>query len=170
MNKPIQRTPTPSDAPASLHMAYTNPSRNGTMPLLQKGVTFALGRMPKRISPQTHAMLDYAVAGTFLLMAARYWKRNKRAAVGSLACGGVIAINSLLTDYPGGLSQVLSYENHGQIDGALAGFTAAMPRIMGFRNEPEARFFGAQALAGTCITALTDYSYYEGSVPYKDRD
>jgi len=140
------------------------------MPLLQKGVTFALGRMPKRISPQTHAMLDYAVAGTFLLMAARYWKRNKRAAVGSLACGGVIAINSLLTDYPGGLSQVLSYENHGQIDGALAGFTAAMPRIMGFRNEPEARFFGAQALAGTCITALTDYSYYEGSVPYKDRD
>jgi len=133
------------------------------MPLLQKGITFAVGRMPKCVSPRAHAMLDYAMAGTFLLMATRYWKRNKQAAVGSLACAGAIAVNSLLTDYPGGVSSVLSYESHGRVDGILAGVTAAVPRVMGFGSDPEARFFGVQALAGTCISALTDYARYDRS-------
>ena len=40
------------------------------MALLQKGVALAAGRMPKMISPRVHSALDYAVAGSFLLMGA----------------------------------------------------------------------------------------------------
>ena len=76
------------------------------MALLQKGVALAAGRMPKMISPRVHSALDYAVAGSFLLMGALFWKRNRRAAIGSLLCGGATAAVSLLTDYPGGARKV----------------------------------------------------------------
>lgn len=131
------------------------------MPLLHKGIELAARRMPKVISPGTHAVLDYAIAGSFLLMAVRYWKRNKRASMGSMLCAGAIAANSLLTDYPGGISPVLTYKNHGRVDGALAGLTAALPRVMGFEDMPEAGRFGTQALTETCVMALTDYDLFE---------
>src|SRR5271167_1036388 len=54
------------------------------MPVLQKSVQMVAGRLPKIIGPNTHALLDYAVAGSFLLMGAIFWRRNKRAALSSL--------------------------------------------------------------------------------------
>jgi hypothetical protein len=131
------------------------------MALLQKGVEMAVGRMPKLINPTVHAVIDYAVAGSFFLMAALYWRRNKKAAISALVCGGATAANSLLTDYPGGAYRVMSYKSHGRIDAGLAGVTGTMPRLMGFSDDPEARFFGVQALAETTVTALTDFEYYE---------
>ena len=113
------------------------------MPLMQDGLQMAAGKLPKVIKPRPHAIIDYAVAGSFMLMGALWWRRNRRAAVGSLICGGATAVNSLLTDYPGGMLRVISYRNHGRIDAGIAGLTAAMPRFMNFRNQPEARFFGS---------------------------
>ena len=77
---------------------------------LEIGLQMAAGRLPKVIKPQPHAIVDYAVAGSFMLMGALSWRRNKRAAVGSLICGGATAVNSLLTDYPGGMLRVISLQ------------------------------------------------------------
>ncbi len=131
------------------------------MALLESGVRFAAGRMPKLITPTTHAVLDYVVAGIFLAMGARLWKRNRRAAVGSLVCGGATALNAMVTDYPGGVVRAIDYNTHGRIDAGLAAMTASAPRLLGFANEDEARFFNVQALTETVITTLTAYDYYE---------
>jgi hypothetical protein len=131
------------------------------MPLWQQGTRAITRRMPKIIDPSTHAVLDYAVAGTFLLAAAALWNRNKRAAIGSLVCGGATAINALFTDYPGGVFPTISYRTHGNVDAGLAGLTASTPRLLGFAGESEARLFGVSAFAETVIAGLTDYDYYE---------
>ncbi len=60
------------------------------MALWHKGFRAAVGKMPKVIDPTTHAVLDYAIAGSFLLMGVRFWRRSKRAAIGSLVCGGAV--------------------------------------------------------------------------------
>ena len=129
------------------------------MALMQKGVALAAGRMPKKISPRLHAVLDYAVAGSFLLAGALFWKRNRRAALGSLLCGGATAAVSLLTDYPGGVRKVIPYSMHGQIDTGLVAMTAAMPRLVNIEGDREAKFFSRQAVAKTAITAMTDFDY-----------
>ena len=129
------------------------------MSLMQKGVALAAGRMPKIINPRVHSALDYAVAGSFLLMGALFWKRNRRAAIGSLLCGGATAAVSLLTDYPGGVRKVIPYSMHGQIDTGLIAMTAAMPRLVKIESAREAKFFARQAVAKTAITGMTDFDY-----------
>jgi len=131
------------------------------MPFWQHGVRFAARRLPARIGPATHAALDYAVAGSFLFMAARMWRRNRRAAVGSLLCGGIVAANALLTDYPGGVFNVIDYKTHAKVDAALAALAAAAPRALGFADDPEANFFSVEALAQTVASSLTDFGHYE---------
>jgi hypothetical protein len=123
---------------------------------MQKGVALAAGRLPK-ISPRTHAALDYAIAGSFVLMGALFWRRNRRAAMGALFCGGATAAVSLLTDYPGGVKKVIPYSLHGKIDSGLIAMTAAMPRLMNIEEQRETKFFSRQALAKTAITAMTDF-------------
>ena len=129
------------------------------MAFLQKGVALAAGRMPKKISPRVHSALDYAVAGSFLLMGALFWRRNRRAAIGSLLCGGATAAVSLLTDYPGGVHKLIPYSMHGQIDGGLIAMTAAMPRLVNIENGGAAKFFSSQDIAKTAIVAMTNFDY-----------
>lgn len=132
------------------------------MALLQKGVALAAGRMPKMISPRVHSVLDYAVAGSFLLMGALFWKRNRRAAIGSLLCGGATAAVSLLTDYPGGARKVIPYAIHGQIDTGLIAMTAAMPRLVNIEDDRAAKFFSRQVLVKTAVTAMTNFDFDQG--------
>lgn len=139
------------------------------MPLWQKGVRMAVGKMPKVIDPTTHAVLDYAVAGTFLIMGIVFWKRSKRAAIGSLLCAGAAAANIAFTDYPGGSRELLSYKAHGHVDAGIAGMTAAMPRLLSFDDEPEAKFFEMGALSETAIVSLTDFDYYQRPSPRRLR-
>ncbi len=129
--------------------------------LMQKGLAAMSNRMPKVINPRTHAVIDYVVAGTFFAVGALYWGRNKRAAISSIICGAATTINSMLTDYPGGVWKVMSYHNHGRIDAGLAGITATMPSLMQFSDDHEARFFEVQALAETAVTAMTDFDAYD---------
>lgn len=140
------------------------------MALLQKGVALAAGRMPKKISPRVHSALDYAVAGSFLLMGALFWKRNRRAAIGSLLCGGATAAVSLLTDYPGGVRKVIPYAMHGQIDGGLIAMTAAMPRLVKIENDRAAKFFSRQAIAKTAIVAMTNFDHARGKSAWREPD
>ncbi len=137
------------------------------MPLLQKGIAIAAGRMPKVIKPKAHAVIDHLVAGSFFIAAALVWRRNKRAAIGSLICGGITAANNALTDYPGGTWKVMSFQTHGKLDAGVAALTATMPRLMGFGEDAESKFFMMQSMLGTAITAATDFDYYES--PASDR-
>lgn len=66
-------------------------------------------------------------------------------------------LNSLFTDYPGGVVQAISWETHGKIDAGLAGVTAAIPGLMGFGGDAPARFFEASAIAEILAAGFTDY-------------
>ncbi len=130
------------------------------MVLWQQGARYASHRMPKLIGPTTHAAFDYAFAGSLLVMAAWLWKRNRRAAIGSLICGGATAANAIVTDHPVGTLDLIDYKTHARIDAALAALTAATPRLMGFANDDETRLFSAHALARTVVSSLTDFDDY----------
>lgn len=127
------------------------------MALLQTGINALTNRMPKVISPKTHAIIDYATAGSFLLGGALLWKRSKRAAVGSLLCGIMEAQTAMITDFPGGITPLISFETHGKIDAGFAGLVGMLPTLLAFGDEPEAKFFRGQGVAIAAVTGMTDF-------------
>jgi hypothetical protein len=127
------------------------------MSLFSTGMNLMSKRLPKVIDPKTHAVIDYGIAGLFLIAGAIYWKRNKRAAVSAFICGGATAMNAMLTDYPGGVWKEMSYQTHGKVDAGLVGATGSMPRLMDFDDDDEARFFKMQTMVQATVTAMTDF-------------
>ncbi len=127
------------------------------MPVLQKGVAALANRMPKVISPKGHAIADYATIGTFGLLAYLFWGRNKRAAISAMTCGIAELTTSLLTDYPGGVTGLISFPTHGKIDMGLAATCVSMPSLMGFDDEPEAKWFRILGLNVTAVTGMTEF-------------
>jgi hypothetical protein len=121
-------------------------------------------RLPKVIKPKAHAVLDYAIAGAMITLGAFFWKKNKRAALAAFACGGATVATSLLTDYPGGVKPLISFETHGKIDAGMAGFTATAPTFLAFADEDEAKYFRGAALIETVITGMTDFGADTGKV------
>src|SRR5215471_11433356 len=73
--------------------------RRASVALLQKSIQLLGKPLPKVITPKAHMVADYAIAALFLIGAALFWKRNKRAAIASLVCGtaeaGVAAITTV---------------------------------------------------------------------------
>ncbi|HEY1938610.1 MAG TPA: hypothetical protein VGJ33_11800 [Candidatus Angelobacter sp.] len=128
------------------------------MPLLDQAAKFATNKMPKVINPKAHAIIDYIMAASFFGMAAFFWRRNKRAAVGALVCGAAETITSVCTDYPGGVVREISFETHGAIDFGLSGMVASLPDILRFSGDPESRFFRMQGLTLATVTGLTDFT------------
>jgi hypothetical protein len=141
------------------------------MPLMQKGVSMLANRMPKVINPTTHAVIDYVVAGTFFAMAATFFRRgHKRAGISAIVCGTAATANSLLTDYPGGVFKIITFQNHGRIDMGLGALTAALPNMMGLDSEAEDRFFQGMAIAETAVTAMTDFDDMDRTDYYRYRE
>jgi|GEM_PF-453562 hypothetical protein len=127
------------------------------MALLQKSASIFSNRLPKVLGPGPHSIVDYSVAALFFTAGVLFWKRHKRASASALVCGTGAMLNGLLTDYPGGAVQAISFETHGKIDVGLAAITAAIPGLMGFAGDAQARFFEATAVAETLATGFTDY-------------
>lgn len=127
------------------------------MPFLNRIADTVSSRMDKRISPRGHAIADYVAIGSFFLGAAFLWRRNRRAAMGSLICGGAELAVSLLTDYPGGITPEISFRTHGRMDRGLAALSAIMPEALGFRYDDERAFFLLESAAKTVVTNLTDF-------------
>lgn len=119
--------------------------------------------MPKVVSPKGHAVADYATSALFLLGAALFWKRNKRASIASLLCGVAEAGVAMLTDYPGGVKPVISFPLHRKIDFGLSSMTAAMPTFIAFEDEKEKAFFRLQSALIVGVAALTDFESRQGS-------
>jgi hypothetical protein len=128
------------------------------MPLLDQAAKLATRKLPKVISPKTHSMIDYAIAGCFFGMAAFFWRRNKRAAVSAIACGAAETALALSTDYSGGAAKRLSFETHNNIDFAMSGIVSSLPSVLHFADEPEAHYFRASGLAIAAVAGLTDFS------------
>lgn len=129
------------------------------MGLVETGVKAVSGQMPKMITPRVHAVIDYAIAGSFFIAGVLLWRRNRRAAVASIACGVAEIATAALTDYPGGLKPVISFSTHERLDGGLASVVGAMPIAMNFANEPEAKLFRAQGIAIAAVTGLTAFEH-----------
>ena len=132
------------------------------MALLQTGINVLANRMPKVISPKTHMLIDYANAGAFLVTGALLWKRNRRAAIGSMVCGIMEAQTAMITDTPGGLTPIIDLDTHRKIDAGFAGFVGLLPSLLAFADEPEAHFFRGQAVALAGVTGMTDFGEKEG--------
>lgn len=127
--------------------------------LMEKGVNLLSNKLPKVISPKTHAIIDYAVVvGGFFAITAIAWKSHKRAAIASLICGIAETTVAMLTDYPGGVAKVVSFPVHGQIDAGFAAVVGTMPNMMGFSDEWPAWFFRTHALAMASVTGMTDFT------------
>lgn len=132
------------------------------MPMLSNVVKMAVKPLPDVISPKGHAVIDYMLAGAFFASAGLFWRRNKRAAVASLLCGGAQLAVSMLTDYPGGLRRAIRFSTRRKLDLGLAAMSAAMPEFLNFKDEPEHHFFTAQGVLITAANELTDFPENRG--------
>lgn len=131
------------------------------MTLVQTGMNIASHRLPKVISPKAHAIIDYALIASWFAIGAFVWKRNRRAAVSAVICGGATAATAMFTDYPGGVWKKMSYQTHGKIDTGLVALVASMPRLMNFEDDREAWAFKIRALGEGTVTAMTDFNAME---------
>lgn len=127
------------------------------MPVIASAIKYVGGSLPKVISPEGHAVADYATAGLFLLGAALFWRRSKRAAVASLICGAAETAVAALTDYPGGIKHVISFPLHRKIDFGLSSMAATMPEFLAFEDDKEKGFFRMQSAVVAGVTALTQF-------------
>jgi len=128
------------------------------MPVLNNLTKVVAKPIPRMVSPKAHAIIDYASAGIFLGSAAWFWRRNRRAALASLLCGGAELGLMLLTDYPGGMKKILSFETHREMDYGLAAMAASAPETMAFKDTGEKKFFRAQGVLLTLLGELTQSS------------
>jgi uncharacterized YccA/Bax inhibitor family protein len=134
------------------------------MGLLQMGVQAVTRRLPKSIPVKTHAVVDYAVAGSFLAAAAFLWSRNRRAATAALVCGSAGVANALLTDYPGGVFKVIPFSRHQHIEKAMAGVLATIPGIAGFKEDRISYLFRGHSLGLAALTGITDFDEADRSL------
>jgi hypothetical protein len=126
------------------------------MPVLQKSVAALANKMPKVITPKAHAIADYATIGAFGLLAGLFWRRNKHAAISAIVCAGAELATTLLTDFPGGVTDAISLPTHVKIDYGVAAAASALPSFMGFEEETEAKWFRILGLNITTIAAMTE--------------
>jgi hypothetical protein len=128
------------------------------MPVLNKFAKVVARPIPRMVTPKGHAVIDYASVGLFLGSTARFWRRNRRAAVASLICGGAELAIMLLTDYPGGVKKFISFETHREMDYGLAAMVATMPESLAFEGAHERKFFRVQGALITLLGELTQPS------------
>jgi hypothetical protein len=126
------------------------------MPVLQRGVAAFANEMPKIISPKGHAIIDYATAGTFAVLAGLFWGRHKRAALAAIISGGTQLTAALLTERPIGIAHAINLRTHVKIDFALAAAITSLPSLMGFDDDSRANWFRILGLNVTANAALTD--------------
>jgi hypothetical protein len=135
------------------------------MPLLDAGVRTLSNRLPKVISPKTHAIIDYASAGTFVAAGLLMMGSSKRAGIGSIICGAAQAGLVMMTDVPGGVFRAIDMDTHLKIDAGFSGFVATMPNLLGFGDEKKSWFFRAQGMNIAAVGAMTneERQYASGS-------
>jgi hypothetical protein len=80
-----------------------------------------------------------------------------QAAMLAFANGSMVLGMSLLTDYPGGAVRALSFRGHRAGDIAQAALAGLGPILLGFGEDPEAKYFYGQAVSEAGVIAATDW-------------
>lgn len=127
------------------------------MPTLNAVTRMATAPLPRILPPKGHAVVDTLTTGAFLAGAVWFWRRNRRAAVASVLCGGAVLGVNLLTDYRGDGKKLISLGLHRHIDFGLAAVTALMPEILWFDHAAEKTFFVAQGAVMTAANQVTRF-------------
>ena len=125
------------------------------MPLLNTAARMLAKPVPRIVSAEAHAILDYIMVGSSFMSALWFWRKSKRAAVAALISGGAELAVSLLTDYPGGVMRIISFRKHREIDFGLGAMTATLPEFLAFQDEPEKKFFLIQGAMISVLSELT---------------
>jgi hypothetical protein len=125
------------------------------MAILNTLAKLAVKPLPRVISPESRAAVDYLVVGSFFASACGLWGRNKRAALAALICGAAELGINLLTDYRGRRTKEIGLAARTEIDLGLGAMTAAMPEFFGFKHDSAKSLFHAHGVAVTMISGLT---------------
>jgi hypothetical protein len=137
------------------------------VPLLQKSIQLLGKPLPKVITPKVHTVADYGIAALFLVGAALFWKKNKRAAIASLVCGTAEAAVAASTDSTGRLQRRISFPLRKRIDFGLSTLAASMPEFLAFEDEREKGFFRMQSIAIVGVSALTNFDSTHSEIQEK---
>jgi hypothetical protein len=107
-----------------------------------------------------HAIADYAVAGTLILVAAIVGGSTEAVAAG-VVIGVVVLVVSMLTKYPLGVVKVLPFTIHSAGDYLAAALLALSPFALGFNNSDTGltAFYIAAGVAVLAVSLITNYQY-----------
>ncbi|HTJ86566.1 MAG TPA: hypothetical protein VL349_04845 [Terriglobales bacterium] len=133
------------------------------MAVLSSATDAVTRRLPKLVSPEMHRSADYLIAGVLIAGALALLRKNRRAAYGSLACGGSLLGLSLTTRYPGRGRNLVNFSIHGKAEIGMAFVLAALPEILRLEKW-ERQFFAVNATALTALANLTDFHRYRQNV------
>jgi hypothetical protein len=133
-----------------------NLASNTTLSALQR-------KLPKVITPAAHSVIDYGHVAFFLTTGMVLWKKNRRGAIAALGTGAFVLVQSLLTDYPGGVLPRISFKTHGRMDAGFASASTVIPRLLAFDHTPAAQIFHANSLVEACVVGLTQFDGAEAA-------
>jgi hypothetical protein len=107
-----------------------------------------------------HAIADYAVAGSLIVVAAAVGGTDKAVATG-VVVGAVVLIVSMLTRYPLGVAKVLPFTVHSAGDYLAAALLIGAPFALDFRTSDGGltAFYIVAGLAVLAVSLVTNYQY-----------
>jgi hypothetical protein len=107
-----------------------------------------------------HAIADYAVGGTLIIVALAVGGSTAAVATG-VVVGAVVLLVSMLTRYPLGVAKVLPFTIHSAGDYLAAALLIVAPFALNFRNSDAglAVFYIVAGLAVLAVSLITNYQY-----------
>jgi hypothetical protein len=108
---------------------------------------------PKPISPNVHALLDYALVGSLLTLPSVFgFSRPVKTIYTAEAL--VLLAYIALTDQPAALKPLIPFPVHGKIDPYNIGQFALQTALPAFRRDKRARLFNLCFTAAAGLTVL----------------
>jgi hypothetical protein len=107
-----------------------------------------------------HAVADYAVAGTLIVVALAAGGPHKAVAAG-VVIGAVVLVVSMLTRYPLGVWKVMPFSVHSAGDYLAAALLIGSPFVLGFHATAMGLsvFYVVAGVAVLLVSLITNYQY-----------
>ena len=124
------------------------------MPFLIKAADLATRNFPKILTPQAHKKADYILMIGFGLAGLVYWKRDRRAAIASILCGGSMLALTLTTHYNVPVGDQMSFSEHKRAELGMAALCSLLPGVLQTGKMARTHFL-AQAAALIAVSNMT---------------
>src|SRR5256885_8880880 len=107
-----------------------------------------------------HAIADYAVAGTLIVVAAAVGGSTEAVAAG-VVIGIVVLVVSMITKYPLGVVKVLPFTIHSAGDYLASALLVVAPFALRFNSSDTGMsvFYVAAGVAVLAVSLITNYQY-----------